>query len=300
MRLSVIRLVWLSLFLLPLVGAHGQAVRSAARQLTAPAPVKQAPTPMPKTPAPTKVGPAVAPKAFGYPEAPTVPLSSFVMLTSTMPLLPLSGGIYVPGLNSWFLAPTEKPMQSVSYCPADTSTYVTVMADKKVTLLQLKSRANKPSGTTLIGELPRGFYVACALARGQGLVWGLNAEGSGVWAWQDHKLKPIYQSKQAITAFVPLAPDAFAAAIDGNVLLFQGKTPPKQLVRCGRPIDGLSLTTDGTILASTSSGIIAVTPKKQWLVSAKVHGYLQIHKDKLYVLDTRDRKIVQVDVPGPN
>lgn len=230
-------------------------------------------------------------ETFDYPKV-DYPLVSFTVIPPGIIMLPLEGGIYMPGINDWYMQPGEEPILSTTLSP-DGSIYYDKIFENTSHIL----RAYKENGNTTItvtDTFARGFYTISATASQTYYVSGFNEGGSFVWQRQGEQARVLFESRSPITAFCAINSDAFLICHEKTLALFVKGKEPEVIDTLIESAEGIAVDETGRIYVSTKSGIYRQDLNEATPIAGGVHGVLQYLSGKLYVLWQDQSKVVVI------
>jgi hypothetical protein len=221
--------------------------------------------------------------AYSYPANDAEPPpANFAVIGPGLILVPVSGGLAIAGLNTWYVRPQSERIVAVAYAQHDSLFVVQSSPTGDAELVRAQGNSAKMH---TLNSLPPGWYQISAGDSGNVWVWGRDSAGAWhVWRIGDMQIE-FARSSVPIGAATPVGSASVVIGRGRDVLLLQSGSKPKRLFRSKRIVDGLAVNSRGHLFVSSTRGIFSVgNSSDAELIATGVHGFLQERGGLLYVL----------------
>lgn len=238
-------------------------------------------------------------KVYPYPET-SLKTNNFMILEPGLPVLPLLGGLYAPSLKTWLADPAKPYITASDQFLTTKDTFLQVLktdpAAKSVWLQKVKRLDNNNQYPALC-KLPYGQYDFKLSVAGNAFIWGVDSAASHLWFFDNKQIKMLYTTTKYLSDLAVVNDANVLVAQDSTVWLIGCAQPPKVFIKLDLPIDGLSLTDDGTLFVSTVRGILhfySAEADDFDVVTKTIHGRIRIYRNKLFVLWREKNQVVEI------
>lgn len=208
-------------------------------------------------------------------------INNFVVRGNGVVYLPLEGGIYMPGLNCWYLKPSQKTMilDMAQTLEGNDILYIIGKNTQKIILHDDKEPFKA------LTDLEKGEFYLVPINKDLVYIIGKHEDdGFGIWRFFNKKIQNIFKSRSPITICAALDKNTLVFSIDKSLILFKVGKTPKIILQTDADIDGLAITTEGNIFISTLEGVYRLNKNsKVDIIALGIHGSLKYHNSKLYI-----------------
>ena len=206
-------------------------------------------------------------------------------------LVPVDGGIEMAGWHTWLVHPAHPAITSIA-CDSKGALYWIAGGKIFVAAGPLKA-GSTPLRVALKSQAAHVFPLRVSplhviTAPSALWVWGRASAG---WALLHIDLAQgivrSFAAKTTISAVATAGPNAVVVGLGNNVEIWPTNGMRRRLLHLQAPIDGLAVTSSGSLFVSTLRGIAYVDPSGGVrAVTLGIHGPLQMSGNVLYVLDS--------------
>ncbi|MBJ6110402.1 hypothetical protein JAO73_15365 [Hymenobacter sp. BT523] len=229
---------------------------------------------------------------------PALGVFNFTVLDPGVAIVPVGGGIYMAGLKKWFLPPSKTNLPfAVDYCQPDSTLYIFAFNNAKSFLLKsVRDESQQPFKKVL--EMPKGIYGIRVVSKKSMWIWGKKGEKWCVWKYDSVKLSPVFESSSPINDLVVVNDKVVAIATNKSILKLGANHAPEEIIKMDAEIDGLAISSEGTLYVSTNKGILHyIEPElaeDAEVITYGIHGKITRYRNNLYVLSRENNEVLRI------
>ncbi|MBI5215703.1 MAG: hypothetical protein HY960_08115 [Ignavibacteriae bacterium] len=231
---------------------------------------------------------------YTLPETQSKPFD-FTVAKPGLIFVPIDGGIFICGWNSWFIKPQEFPIIAME---VSNDSILTIIQNDSTFSYVLSTLMGNHSNTAFdtIAKLPVGSYGLRNAGKNQYWVWGKSTS----LKWKIYKVSKrnvsvFFVSDNPIKSLTLYGNDKILFSAGERLFLMKSKHNSILVSKTDFLIEGLCVDENGNIFISSNNSIIEINKNAKMTTIAKnVSGLLQRYNKKIFVLSKIGNQVIEL------